>query len=205
MCSCLLHLAKTVVLTTQKCCSTCCGLHPLCLLAQTRGHKIMDNDDISIYMSEELERLESLRVWEFVHTHVYGVNLLKKGGWMSTFPLSFVMLVGVLWWDFREVHYWWRGSGRWSTWWRDRDALRWCCVPPSTYRTTSSTTSSVTMASNLMPKSCKDLSLGSSQGAQVWVVALFVLFPIFLVISSLMLLSTSSLPLAYIQVVIIFS
>jgi hypothetical protein len=29
---------------------------------QTRGHKIMDDDDISIYKSEELEKLESLRV-----------------------------------------------------------------------------------------------------------------------------------------------
>jgi hypothetical protein len=47
--------------------------------AQTRGRKIMDNDDISIYMPKELERLESLRVWEFVHTRVYDVNLLKKG------------------------------------------------------------------------------------------------------------------------------
>jgi hypothetical protein len=28
--------------------------------AQTRGHKIMDGDDISIYTPEELERLESL-------------------------------------------------------------------------------------------------------------------------------------------------
>jgi hypothetical protein len=28
---------------------------------------------------EELERLESLRVGEFVHTRVYDVNLLKKG------------------------------------------------------------------------------------------------------------------------------
>jgi hypothetical protein len=38
----------------------------------------MDDDDISIYTPEELERLESLRVWEFIHTHVYDVNLLKK-------------------------------------------------------------------------------------------------------------------------------
>jgi hypothetical protein len=29
---------------------------------QTRGHKIMDDDDISIFMPEELERLESLQV-----------------------------------------------------------------------------------------------------------------------------------------------
>jgi hypothetical protein len=28
--------------------------------AQTRGHKIVDDDDISIYTSKELERLESL-------------------------------------------------------------------------------------------------------------------------------------------------
>jgi hypothetical protein len=47
--------------------------------AQTRGCKIMDDDDISIYTPEELERLESLRVREFVHTCVYYVNLLKKG------------------------------------------------------------------------------------------------------------------------------
>jgi hypothetical protein len=39
----------------------------------------MNNDDISIYTPEELEGLESLRVWEFVHTRVYDVNLLKKG------------------------------------------------------------------------------------------------------------------------------
>jgi hypothetical protein len=38
----------------------------------------MDNNDISIYTPEELERLESLRVQEFVHTHVYDVILLKK-------------------------------------------------------------------------------------------------------------------------------
>jgi hypothetical protein len=47
--------------------------------AQTRGRKIMDDDDISIYTPEELERLESLQVREFVHTRVYDVNLLKKG------------------------------------------------------------------------------------------------------------------------------
>jgi hypothetical protein len=46
--------------------------------AQTKGHKIMDDDDISIYTPKELEKLESLRVQEFVHTRVYDVNLLKK-------------------------------------------------------------------------------------------------------------------------------
>jgi hypothetical protein len=38
-------------------------------------------------------------------------------------------------------------------------------IPPSTHRPASSTISLVTMASNLMLKSHKDLSLGSSRGA----------------------------------------
>jgi hypothetical protein len=38
----------------------------------------MDDDDISIYTLEELERLESLQAREFIHTRVYDVNLLKK-------------------------------------------------------------------------------------------------------------------------------
>jgi hypothetical protein len=50
-----------------------------CSPAQTGGHKIVDDDDISIYTLEELERWESLTVGEFVHTRVYDVNLLKKG------------------------------------------------------------------------------------------------------------------------------
>jgi hypothetical protein len=56
--------------------------------AQTRGRKIMDDDDISIYTPEELERLESLQVWEFVHTRVYDVNLLKKWRW-TCFVMTF--------------------------------------------------------------------------------------------------------------------
>jgi hypothetical protein len=39
----------------------------------------VNDDDISIYTPEELERLESLQVQEFIHTRVYDVNLLKKG------------------------------------------------------------------------------------------------------------------------------
>jgi hypothetical protein len=49
----------------------------------------MDDDDISIYTPEELERLESLRVWEFVHTCVYDVNLLKKGEMDVDLPTLF--------------------------------------------------------------------------------------------------------------------
>jgi hypothetical protein len=56
---------------------------------QTGGHKIMDDDDISIYTLEELERLESLRVREFVHTSVYDVNLLKKGEMDVDLPTLF--------------------------------------------------------------------------------------------------------------------
>jgi hypothetical protein len=55
----------------------------------------VDDDDISIYT---LEELESLRVWEFVHAHVYNVNLFKKGEMDVDLPtlfravgLSFVM------------------------------------------------------------------------------------------------------------------
>jgi hypothetical protein len=49
----------------------------------------MDNDDISIYTLEELERLESLQVQEFVHTRVYDVNQLKKGEMDVDLPTLF--------------------------------------------------------------------------------------------------------------------
>jgi hypothetical protein len=89
MCSHLVHLAKTLVLTIDnmlldllRSLSFVPSWHRAAQLsyspAQTGGHKIVDDDDISIYMPEELERLESLQVQEFVHTHVCDVNLLKK-------------------------------------------------------------------------------------------------------------------------------
>jgi hypothetical protein len=49
----------------------------------------MDDDDISIYTPEELERLESLRAQEFIHTRVYDVNLLKKGEMDIDLPTLF--------------------------------------------------------------------------------------------------------------------
>jgi hypothetical protein len=52
----------------------------------------MDDDNISIYTPEELERLESLRVWEFVHTRVYDVNLLKKGEMDVVLPTLFCVV-----------------------------------------------------------------------------------------------------------------
>jgi hypothetical protein len=71
MCSRLVHLAETLVLTIDNMMldllrsssfvpswrrDTQLSYSP----SQTRGRKIMDNDDISIYTPEELERLESL-------------------------------------------------------------------------------------------------------------------------------------------------
>jgi hypothetical protein len=49
----------------------------------------MNDDDISIYTSEELEMLESLWVREFIHTSVYDVNLLKKGEMDVDLPTLF--------------------------------------------------------------------------------------------------------------------
>jgi hypothetical protein len=49
----------------------------------------MDDNDIFIYTPEELERLESLRVQEFIHTHVYDVNLFKKGEMGVDLPTLF--------------------------------------------------------------------------------------------------------------------
>jgi hypothetical protein len=55
MCSHLVHLAKTPVLTIDNR-ATQLSYSP----TQTGGHKIVHDDDISIYTLEELERLESL-------------------------------------------------------------------------------------------------------------------------------------------------
>jgi hypothetical protein len=47
----------------------------------------MDNDDISIRGTEEMEKYESLRHREFGHTHVYDVNLLERVGMDEELPL----------------------------------------------------------------------------------------------------------------------
>jgi hypothetical protein len=89
MCSYLVYLAETPVLTIDNMLLDLLrssSFVPSCHRAvqwsyspaQTGGGKIVDDDDISIYMPEELERLKSHRVREFIHTHVYNVNLLKK-------------------------------------------------------------------------------------------------------------------------------
>jgi hypothetical protein len=100
MCSCLVHLAKTPVLTIDNMLldllwflSFVPSWHRVTYLsyslAQTRGRKIVDDDDISIYTPEELKRLESLRVQVFVHTRFYNVNLLKKGEMDVDLPTLF--------------------------------------------------------------------------------------------------------------------
>jgi hypothetical protein len=100
MCSHLVHLAETPVLTIDnmlldllRSSSFMPSWHKATQLsygpAQTEGRKIMDDDDISLYTPEELEGLESLRVREFVHTHVYDVNLLKKGEMNVDLPTLF--------------------------------------------------------------------------------------------------------------------
>jgi hypothetical protein len=156
-------------------CLTCCGLRPLCLLGvgphswATVLHKRKILRSWTTMTSASIHR-SSWRDWchfefESSFTLIFMMwTYPRKRRWTSTFPLSSVPLVGVLWWDFGQAHYWSRGSNRSSTRWRDRDALRRCCVPPSTHKMTSSTTSSVTMTSNLMPKSCKDLNLGEWPG-----------------------------------------
>jgi hypothetical protein len=52
----------------------------------------VDDDDISIYTPEELEGLESLYVQEFIHTHVYDVNLLMKGEMDIDLPTLFCVV-----------------------------------------------------------------------------------------------------------------
>jgi hypothetical protein len=100
MCSHLVHLAKTLVLTIDnmlldllRSSSFVPSWHRAAQLSynptQTGGHKIVDDNGISIYMPEELERLESLQVQEFIHTHVCDVNLLKKGEMDVNLPTLF--------------------------------------------------------------------------------------------------------------------
>jgi hypothetical protein len=100
MCSHLVHLAETLVLTIDNMLldllqsssfvpSWQMATYLSYSLAQTGGGKIVDDDDISIYTSEELERLESLRVREFIHTPVYDVNLLDKGEMDVDLPTLF--------------------------------------------------------------------------------------------------------------------
>jgi hypothetical protein len=71
MCSHLVHLAETPVLTIDnilldllRSSSFVSSWHKAARLsyspAQTGGRKIMDDNDISIYMPDELERFESL-------------------------------------------------------------------------------------------------------------------------------------------------
>jgi hypothetical protein len=46
----------------------------------------MDDDDISIHTTAEMEKYESLRHREFAHTRVYDVNLLERVSLDEEFP-----------------------------------------------------------------------------------------------------------------------
>jgi hypothetical protein len=107
MCSRLVHLAETPILTIDnmlldllRSSSFVPSWHRVVQLsyspAQTGDRKIVNDDDISIYKMEELERLESLRVRDLVHTCVYNVNLLKK--WEMDIDLP--TLFRVIGWSF---------------------------------------------------------------------------------------------------------
>jgi hypothetical protein len=100
MCSRLVHLAETPVLTIDNMLLNLLryssfmpfwyrAMQLSYNLAQTGGRKIIDDDNISIYTSEKLERLEPLRVREFVHTFVYDFNLPKKGEMDVDLPTLF--------------------------------------------------------------------------------------------------------------------
>jgi hypothetical protein len=47
----------------------------------------MDDNDISIHNTKEVEKYESLRHREFGHTRVYDVNLLERVGMDEELPL----------------------------------------------------------------------------------------------------------------------
>jgi hypothetical protein len=46
-----------------------------------------DGDDISIHTTEEMEKYESLCHREFVHTHIYDVNLFERVGFDEELPI----------------------------------------------------------------------------------------------------------------------
>jgi hypothetical protein len=49
-------------------------------LAHDYVPEVTSGDDIPIYTTTEMEKYKSLRYREFVHTHVYNVNLLERTG-----------------------------------------------------------------------------------------------------------------------------
>jgi hypothetical protein len=55
-------------------------------LAHDDVFEATNDDDISIYTTEEMEKYESLYRREFVHTHIYDVNLLERVGLDKKLP-----------------------------------------------------------------------------------------------------------------------
>jgi hypothetical protein len=92
-----------------------------------------DGDDISIRSTEEMDKYESLRQWEFGHTRVYDVNLLERVG---------------------------MGSDDLSNGWMTLQPCKRKCKHRLTHRPAWCMTSSVTSRLTLVLESCKDLILG---------------------------------------------
>jgi hypothetical protein len=78
------------------------------------------------------------------------VNLIKRGEMDVDLPTLFYAVGWSFMMRFLGSPLLVEGIRQIDTRWRDRDALGQCCVPPSTHKPASSTTSSITMASNLM-------------------------------------------------------
>jgi hypothetical protein len=57
-----------------------------CYLAHDDVPKATDGDDISIRITKEMEKYESLRRREFAHTRIYDVNLLERVGLNEELP-----------------------------------------------------------------------------------------------------------------------
>jgi hypothetical protein len=124
---------------------------------------------------------------------------------LQTTPTGIILSRGIsVMWQTRKSERW-RGSDGSSTHWRSMRTFKQSCAPPLTHRPTLSTSSSATLASILMLKSHKDLSLGKESGCSSMSGCSSHSISHFSVISSLVLLSTSSSPWSSILAIILFS
>jgi hypothetical protein len=121
----------------------------------------MDGDDISIRSTEEMQKYESLRHWEFGHTRVYDVNLLKRVGMDEELPL----ILRTIGWG---KLYGGDRTTRATNGWHCNHANGNASIPRLTNQHDAWPLWSL-QELTLMLESSKDLSLGEMSGAQVWV------------------------------------
>jgi hypothetical protein len=62
-------------------------------LAHDDVPEAMDDSDISIRTTEEMEKYESLHRREFAHTRIYDVNLLERVG-LDEEPPTIIWIIG---------------------------------------------------------------------------------------------------------------